>query len=901
MRKRGVNDPSKTLIEQYRIVHDYRRLNNNIIPDSYPLYHIYDLIDRVAQAKVWSVIDLSSGFFNQSLEEESRKYTAFGLVGSNHFEYTRSPQGIRNSPASFQRMLDAVIKELPNCYVYIDDVVVASKNHEEHLRDLQAVFDRFRKYNIKCRLGKLQIGAPKITYLGYDISRKDGIQPGALKCQVIRNWKPPTDVHQIRQFIGLCSFFRRAIHEYAQIASPLIRLTRKDSSWKSGILPVEALKAFETLRAKLSSRPCLKPVDFGKEFILTTDASTVALGAILSQTDERGIEHPCAYASRVLKEPEKKLAPFHLEHLAMLWGCRHFQPYLAGRHFTLRTDHRPLMTLNRVQGQALDRIRADLQEFEPFTVKYIPGKIMPADGLSRLDQTAPISERKEMKGTLSKGMELGPEITRQAVVNLQKEDKAIKAIACYLKYNSWPRDPNLNKMVLKLHQASWLEDGMVMINHQIYAPKDIRHTLLHLAHNDPLSGHFGVGRTEHALRQRWYWPTLHQDVVTHIGQCIRCLEVNVPKSYSRAPLGELPLATHFNQRIHLDLLGPLPSTHGNNYKYILLITDAFSHWTETVPLVSKEAANVAEAFHTHWICRFSCAETVITDQGSEFTARVFKNLLEKYQIDHRMSSVMHPQSNGAAERMNRVMVNYLRKYLTEGPNWDKALPMLRASYNNSPHSTTKVSPYRLLFGRLPTYPSDLFVKHEEKYYGNDEGEMLYRNLSRLHQETIEHQQEAFLKQKKEHDKRIRELHVQEGDIVFVNRPHSGKMFQKFQPLFMGPYRVIQMRPNNNVQLQDQKTFKEITVHTNRIKLAPYLNQHFILRGAKVGGEPPETDRNDRRKQPKRQSSTGPVLQGSGCLPPNGVDEEDPEVGDGVGPVGQDEENDVPFPPTPPPL
>ena len=187
VKKPGVNDPNKSLVEQYRVVHDYRLLNLNIIPDSYPLYHIYDLIDRVAQAKIWSVIDLSSGFFNQNLEESSRKYTAFGLPGLGHYEYTRSAQGLCNSPASFQRMLDGVIRGLNNCFVYIDDVVVASQSHEEHLADLSNVFSRFQKYNIKCRLGKLQLGSPQVTYLGYDISKKDGIRPGIIKSKVIRH------------------------------------------------------------------------------------------------------------------------------------------------------------------------------------------------------------------------------------------------------------------------------------------------------------------------------------------------------------------------------------------------------------------------------------------------------------------------------------------------------------------------------------------------------------------------------------------------------------------------------------------------------------------------------------------------------------------------------------------
>ena len=389
VKKPGVDDPTKPLIERWRVVHDYRKVNLNTVVDSYPMHHIYDLIDKVSQARVWSVIDLSSGFFNQVLDENSRKYTAFGLPGVGHWEYTRSAQGLCNSPASFQRLLDQVIQGVPNCYVYIDDLVVASASHEEHITDLRNVFSRLKKHNIKCRVNKLQIGSPKITYLGYDLSHEHGIQPGIIKTNAIRNWPPPSDVSQVRQFLGLCSFFRRCVPNFASIASPLTQLTRKDSPWKSGPLPPPALAAFEALRTTLSNRPCLAPVNFKQEFILTCDASTSGLGAILSQRDINGIEHPCAYASRVLNTAERKLAPFHLEHLAMTWACRHFRPYLLGKHFTLRTDHKPLTALNKVQGCAFDRLRAELDEYQPFTVCLLYTSPSPRDlSTSRMPSSA---------------------------------------------------------------------------------------------------------------------------------------------------------------------------------------------------------------------------------------------------------------------------------------------------------------------------------------------------------------------------------------------------------------------------------------------------------------------------------------------------------------------------------
>ena len=195
----------RTVSEAYRVVHDYRRLNTNIIRDPYPMKNIYDMIDSVAQAKIWTVIDLSSGFFQQELEKTSRPYTAFGIPGRPQMEYTVSAMGLLNSANSFQRLLDYVTRGLTNTKVYVDDLIVHSNTHAEHLNHLRAIFLRLRKFNLKCKLSKMQIGCGKVNYLGYEVTR-GGIRPGEAKIRAVEKWPVPTTVKEIKQFIGLCSF-----------------------------------------------------------------------------------------------------------------------------------------------------------------------------------------------------------------------------------------------------------------------------------------------------------------------------------------------------------------------------------------------------------------------------------------------------------------------------------------------------------------------------------------------------------------------------------------------------------------------------------------------------------------------------------------------------------------------
>jgi hypothetical protein len=272
--------------------------------------------------------------------------------------------------------------------------------------------------------------------------------PGAIKTESIRNCRAPTDVTQIRQFLGLCSFFRRTIESFAQTARPLTKLTQKDRPWKGGPLPEDAQKAFQQLQS--SSKPCLTPVNFKREFILTVDSSSIGVGAILSQFNNKGIEHPCAYASRVLTQAKTKYSPCHLEASGLQWSTRHFRPYLIGRHFTIRTDHNPWVSMNKTHSLALDRIYAELIDTLPFTTEYLQGNKMPADGFSRLGQMVSDLAQLNLKSISATESEWRLNATSDQLYSMQKEYKYVKALVCYLKFEKLPDSSTLRAFVLKL-------------------------------------------------------------------------------------------------------------------------------------------------------------------------------------------------------------------------------------------------------------------------------------------------------------------------------------------------------------------------------------------------------------------------------------------------------------------
>lgn len=816
--KKASADPTKPLAEQYRLVHDYRHLNANTVRNAYPLHHLYDLLDKVSAAKVWSVIDLSSGFWNQELHPDSRAYTAFAVPGVGHLEYTRSAQGLCNSPAAFQRLLDHIVRGIPGVYVYIDDVVICSEDHESHLNILNEVLSRFKKFNLKCRPRKIQIATAEINYLGYNLSHQHGIRPGEAKIKAISEWEEPENVKQVRQFLGLCSFFRRCIPQFSSIASPLTKLTRKDSKWDSGPLPDEAKVAFARLKRKLTCRPCLSPPNFNERFYLTCDASKTGLGAVLSQF-KNGVEHPVAFASRSLKESEKKYAPFHLEYLAMVWSIKHFKPYLTGKQFTLRTDHRPLLTMNKSKCQIFDRYLHELSQFD-FETVYLRGDKMPADALSRKIESVSVCVPLESQINISWSQ----------IKELQQHDKYIKALAIYKLFQSLPRNPSLKDFVERNKNALIYNDVVCKKTgpnaFAAYAPIGLQSSLLRLAHESPTAGHINSRRALSRLSRSWYWPTMKEDTWTHCTSCQVCNERNQAWTKAPIPLGRFQPARAFNERVHTDLLGMLPEN--SSFKYVLVMVDAYSKYLQLVPLPDKKMSTVSEAIYNHWISLFSVPKLMVSDMGKEFTGHMTKSLATRFNYPHNYSTSGHPASNGMAENSVKKVLEYVRKFV-QGNTWLPLLYDLRMAHNMNLQSSINTTPFQAAFSMRPRLPGDLvfpsapYDKSASPSHVHNELE----NLLLFKNEILESQAAATARMERAYNKRAKERRFVKGDKVYMVRPHTGDQFQKFQPRYKGPFVVVQVTDQNlTVVPIHAKRYKQIRVHQNNVRMAHALTQLY---------------------------------------------------------------------------
>lgn len=371
---------------KYRMVIDYRRLNDITIDDRYPLPNITDLFDKLGKSVYFSTIDLASGYHQIEIEKQDREKTAFSSQ-NGHFEFIRMPFGLKTAPATFQRTMDNVLRGLQgiHCMVYLDDVIVFSSSLEEHIQKLRYIFDRLRQTNLKVQLDKTEFLRKDVLYLGHVIT-KDGLRPNNDKINAVINFPIPKTTTDIKSFLGLVGYYRRFIQDFAKVTQPLTACLKKRNKI---IIDQKYIDAFNKCKELLTHAPLLQYPDYNKPFILTTDASNIALGAVLSQ-GQIGSDKPIAYASRTLSDTETRYSTIEKELLAIIWATKHFRPYLYGQKFLIYTDHRPLAWLNSLKdpNSKLTRWRLRLQDFD-FEVIYKNGKQNTnADALSRIKVNA---------------------------------------------------------------------------------------------------------------------------------------------------------------------------------------------------------------------------------------------------------------------------------------------------------------------------------------------------------------------------------------------------------------------------------------------------------------------------------------------------------------------------------
>ena len=870
----------------FRFAVDYRQLNAVTRPMNFPLPRLEDIWDAIGEshAKIYSVIDLASGFWQMPVAQNSREKTSF-VTQTGQFQWTRMPFGLRNAPISFQKLMSQVFSGLTykTVIVFMDDIICFSRDVNSHIRDLSQVFDRLRSANLRAKPSKCVFGANSVKYLGHILS-STGILPDPTKTKVIDNFPVPRNQKHVRSFLGIANYYRRFIPGYSTIASPLTKLLCKNVDF---VWTETCDKVFREIKSALVKPPLLAFPDMREKFLVTTDASQSAIGFILSQKDENGREHPISYGGRSLRGAELKYGIPQLECLAIVEAVKVFHPYLVARPFTVITDHRALQFLKNIKDEnnKLARWAIALQGYD-YEIVYKKGATNTnADGLSRRpydinqgveapDDTipggllpiSPVSRISPMLETDSEHLEVVfdylpseqpligqctpvdclpyvPTTQDSYLANVPEAQRSCPQLGrlyTYLDSGELPTETaQAKRVILESDQYVLDQDHMYHIFYprsrgiprsdrmikQLAIPVSLRTHVLAQYHDGLMGGaHQGQDRTYHTIRSKYYWPGMYQDVGNYVRGCDSCQRAKRNFHFHPAPIQPMPIVDRFD-RWHIDFLGPFRPAKDKS-RYVLLVVDSFSRWCEAFPTVSQDAVTVANILYKEIFTRFGAPRSLVSDRGRQFMSHLVKALCTMFQVQKVNTSPYHPQTNATCERLNSSLEQALRAYCGQNQEeWPRYIPGILMAFRATPCTrSTEYSPYYLLFGRNMTTPLDSIILPREDLPPTAKSYVnnLLENLDVARKTAVSNITHNTAPDHSRHDSKAKDPPFFVGQMVMLRDHHiqTGESSKLHLP-YRGPYYIVDKGPTPTYRLREAKTHKVLGAYVHANRLKPY--------------------------------------------------------------------------------
>ena len=793
-----------------RLVVDYRKLNLKVVPDKYPLPRIDTLITELRQNRYFSKFDFLSGFFQQELSKNSRKCTAF-TTSRGLFEFNRQPMGIKNGSSSFSRALNRVFADLlyHGVIIFVDDLIIYSKDLETHLRLLNIVFERLKKHFLRLKTIKSQICCNSIDILGFVISH-DSIAPSHKNLEPILKAKPPSSLKELRSFIGSCTFYRKFIHNFSKICSPLYDLLQTETE-KSFQLTPDALHAFKTLISLFAQQPILKNFRENLETIVIVDSSKTATGSILAQRDPDTKKlHPIGYFSkRINPKPSWSVSELELQGLTL--AVNHYRDFLYGRKFVVYSDHNSLEYFKNFKDKSsrLNKLVSKLIDYD-FHIIYRKSSTPTMKAVDHLSRY-PVTSISSFSFKLSDISEHSKFITEQ------KLDPVISKLRKAKIDPHSVSDSTIRRQARRFEFQNDLLYSIAFIDKQkhllLYVPSSLVQTVLNHFHND--SGHLSFKKCYDRLKQYFYWPSIRKDLLAHISTCHSC-KINKPSAIKYGLLEPIPppLSGRPFTHVILDFLGPLPSSYGSSY--ILIAIDTLTKFAVTKATTSADALTVAKFLLNDVVTKYGFITYFSSDRGTHFDNELISTLCSQLKIVKQSSTAYRPQSQGLVERFNKTITILLRHYTNEDKkNWNPLVPFVTFSYNIHKQSSTTFSPFYLLHGyEADTSLTACLPSNHSPRNLLESVEKLLKVRSEVPALIKKTQQEY----KKRYDSSRKPLNLSPGDNVYVtlSRPSS-----KLDPLYKGPFPVIKKLTDLNYEIKmpmRNKLSNEI-IHVSRLKPA----------------------------------------------------------------------------------
>lgn len=717
--------------QKWRLVVDYRKLNEKTIDDKYPLPNITEILDKLGKCQYFTTLDLASGFHQIEVHPDDIQKTAFS-VEHGLYEYLRMPFGLKNAPATFQRVMDHVLRDLIGkcCLVYMDDIIIFSVSLQEHIENLTKIFMALEKVNLKIQLDKSEFLKKEVAFLGHIVT-DNGVKPNPSKIEAIQNWPIPKNQKELRGFLGILGYYRRFVRDFARITKPLTAQLRKGEHVEHTDI---FLKTFVACKKLLTQSDILQYPDFEKPFVLTTDASNFALGAVLSQ-GAIGQDRPVAYASRTLTKTEERYSAIEKELLAIVWATQYFRPYLFGRKFTLYTDHQPLTyALNlKTPNTKLVKWRLQLLEYD-FEIKHRPGKQnVVADALSRITHDINVNEDDSDSDDCSVHSadtddsefikctekpinffhnqiilkidpnesetyeEIFPRVYRRTITKITF---GVPLLIRILKEYMDPRRSNCimcpenviqSLQIVYKNYFSRCKTFKLCISQKILIDLPNLEDQNSIIEDTHETAHRGIRENLEEIKRRFFFPNMKRKVRKYIILCDTCNKAKYERKPYKIKLGETPIPKQPIEIIHIDIYIAQPNL-------FLSVVDKFTRYGTLIPIKSRSIADIRKAI-IKYITLYGTPSLIVSDNEPAIKSIEIRGLLSDLNIQQYFTPSNHSQTNGIVERFHSTITeifNANKHKYGEVSNKEKFL-IACSLYNNSIHTATNMKPREILY------------------------------------------------------------------------------------------------------------------------------------------------------------------------------------------------------------
>ena len=728
-------------------------VNQAIDIDKYPLPKPNELFVALNGGIIFSKIDFSEAYLQVPLDEESKKI----LIINTHkglFQYNRLPFGVASAPSIFQKIMDMMLTGLDGTVSYLDDIIITGKDLVDHLNNLDKVFARIQEYGFRINRSKCSFLQQSVEYLGFIVD-KNGVHTSTSKTKAIVDMPNPTNVSQLRSFLGMVNHYAKFIPRLTDRLAPFYTLLQKNVEWNWSKI---CAAAFSSIKKTLTSPIALTHYDPAVPLVMAADASNIGVGAVIYHRYTDGTEKVIAHASKTLTPTERNYAQIEKEALALIYGVQKFDQFLRGRTFTLLTDHKPLLTIfgskkgipttsaNRLQRWALRLMGYS------YNIEYrSTNDFGQADGLSRLpigpDEAFDNEDTGESRVVSIIQEESQKELPLRAVQIAQetRRDSILHQVYTYV-LSGWPSKVSDDiQPFYRIRNDLSTTNGCIVWGLRTIIPLCFRSKLLKHLH----STHSGMGRMKADARRYFWWPLLDKDIENLASQCQTCSENS--KQPPKVPLQQWPIPEVPWQRIHIDFMGKFLG------HYYLIVVDAHSKWLEVMVMNNITASKTIDALLALF-SHYGLCEEIVSDNGSQFTSDEFAEFCACNGIRHIRTSPGHAQSNGQAERYVDTVKSALTKGMADGGTLSEVLNKFLFSYRTTPHATTNVS------------PAELFLKRQ-----------LRTVLDLLRPTAADSSSKARQRYQRNFDRHTRERDFYPGDMVIVRDFRNAQNKIKWTP------------------------------------------------------------------------------------------------------------------------